>query len=454
MAITLRNTKGSALTHAELDANFTTFQADSGSSRVGFLQDGTGAVARTVQAKDREDVSITDFDGVDSTGTTDSSSGIQACLTAHAGKRIRIPSGTFLASGLTVPADTLLYGDGAASILKKNANGDVLSLGTHAIVESFKIDGEGATYTGRGILVNDSAATISDAWWRRFNTMIIEDTASYCVEFTGDSGGYLSEISGGIMTTYNSAVAAVKFPDVETNGNRRMIGVQTFGTRVAELAAADSTLIMGCEGICPSFTVDTKKARIIGNRFNSGAGITVSGVQSVFAHNVIGDTSFTLSADLISSIVSDNVFASGVTVTDNTVVSSANKLRLHRQFYTPTWSGGSPAIGNGTLEGSYVREGDRCKLRIRLIIGSTTTVGAGAWSFSVPYAAATNSVGQAFVQNASPVAFYPGIVTINSDAASIVAVIAGFTSTYMGSATPLTWDTGDRIDLEIEYTVK
>src|SRR4030066_1117144 len=61
MAFVLRTTKGSRLTHAELDANFSQLAASSGSSLVGFLQSGAGAVARTVQAKERDIVSVTDF---------------------------------------------------------------------------------------------------------------------------------------------------------------------------------------------------------------------------------------------------------------------------------------------------------------------------------------------------------------------------------------------------------
>ena len=49
MTITLRQTKGSRLTHAEADANITSFQASDGSSLVGFIQSGTGAVAELLQ---------------------------------------------------------------------------------------------------------------------------------------------------------------------------------------------------------------------------------------------------------------------------------------------------------------------------------------------------------------------------------------------------------------------
>lgn len=67
MPLTLRSTKGSRLTIAEMDANLTGLadgtlltglSASSGSSLVGHIAAGAGAVARTVQAKLRDVVSV------------------------------------------------------------------------------------------------------------------------------------------------------------------------------------------------------------------------------------------------------------------------------------------------------------------------------------------------------------------------------------------------------------
>jgi hypothetical protein len=53
--------------------------------------------------------------------------------------------------------------------------------------------------------------------------------------------------------------------------------------------------------------------------------------------------------------------------------------------YTPTWSGGSPAIGNGTLAGKYRRVGDSVEVEITLNSGTSTTWGDSTnWQFSIP----------------------------------------------------------------------
>lgn len=84
-----------------------------GSSLVGFKQSGTGSATRTLEARAKEEVFITDFTDVDPTGTTDSTAGIQAALNAHAGKLIKAPAGVYLFdSTLLFPSNTHIVGDG------------------------------------------------------------------------------------------------------------------------------------------------------------------------------------------------------------------------------------------------------------------------------------------------------------------------------------------------------
>lgn len=433
--------------------------ASSGASMVGYLPAGAGSAASTVQAKLRQKWNANDFTGVDSTGTTDSTSGLQAALNAAAGGSLEITPGTYLCEGLTVPDGTNIVGHGAGSILKKNANGDVIaSLGTHAILSNFAIDGDGANFIGRGIVIEDTSATVTTAWWRYLNNMTIYDTESYCVEFVGAISGYLSQIIGGTMTVTDDAVPAVKFPGTakETNGNRRMIGVMTFSTQIVDLAGSDNSCIMGCEGNSPLWSDNTAKARVIGNRIPLGDGIILNGTQGVFANNIMAETSMELAANLFNTTIIGNMFPSGHTLTDNTVESAGNDIEVPRQFYTPvvTVGGAGFTIGDGTLEGTYRVRGDRCMVHIKLVIGSTTVLGTGAWSFSVPKKARRNAVGQIYIEDASPVAVYPGVAMIAVEATTVRCVVAGFTSAYAGSATPIAWAVGDKMDIEIEYTVK
>jgi hypothetical protein len=89
-----------------------TLAASDGSSLVGFIQAGTGAVATTVQTKLRESVSVLDF-GADPTGASDSATAFTTALTAAiaANKTLCIPSGTYLIGSTISPTYVSGTGD-------------------------------------------------------------------------------------------------------------------------------------------------------------------------------------------------------------------------------------------------------------------------------------------------------------------------------------------------------
>lgn len=120
-------------TWATDQASFVAFNADatlrdalalaSGSSLVGFLQTGAGAISRTIESKMRDVVSVKDFGAVDD-GVTDNLAAMQA---AHnTGKAVYYPgSGTYACSGkITFSGRFGILGDGAniTKILFNGAN--------------------------------------------------------------------------------------------------------------------------------------------------------------------------------------------------------------------------------------------------------------------------------------------------------------------------------------------
>lgn len=80
----------------------------------GFLQPLTGAGERTFRAKVKEFIHATDFTGVDPTGATDSTTGLQAAITAaeDANKGLLLGDGTFKHTGLTLHGGKVIHIEG------------------------------------------------------------------------------------------------------------------------------------------------------------------------------------------------------------------------------------------------------------------------------------------------------------------------------------------------------
>lgn len=96
--------------------------ASSGSSKVGFLQSGSGALLRTAQDKMRDTVSVKDF--YNPSDPDDTLSFTRALAT---GKKVYAPagqgsdSGKYLVDVVTLPANTFIFGDGPSTILRQKS---------------------------------------------------------------------------------------------------------------------------------------------------------------------------------------------------------------------------------------------------------------------------------------------------------------------------------------------
>lgn len=121
--------------------------SSTGASLVGFLQSGVGAVARTVQAKLSETVSVKDFGAVGDGVTDDSAAFIAAlaasdCVTGVSGDTY------FIDNTVTVVSDKQLIANGAAI---KGASGETAFLvtGDNVLVDGWLVDANGGLYTFR-----------------------------------------------------------------------------------------------------------------------------------------------------------------------------------------------------------------------------------------------------------------------------------------------------------------
>lgn len=113
--------------------------ASSGSSLIGHLPAGMGAVSTTVQAKLRESVSVLDF-GADPTGVADSVAAIQAAINYASAnnKSVHIPDGVFLLDALTFIDPTGVYatrGKNIFGLLFAKSNVTIFGNGKNSVLK-------------------------------------------------------------------------------------------------------------------------------------------------------------------------------------------------------------------------------------------------------------------------------------------------------------------------------
>jgi hypothetical protein len=133
----------------------------------------------------------------------------------------------------------------------------------------------------------------------------------------------------------------------------------------------------------------------------AGTGISGGGTSGDVTITNSMATAIDAKGDLIVGTGADTfdrlpVGTNNLVVTSDSTTSTGLRYSQDWTAYTPTWtsSGTAPAIGNGTLQGSYLRVGKLVYGHIYWKAGSTTTYGTGLYFFSLPLAAYTFGVGQ------------------------------------------------------------
>lgn len=396
-------------------------------------------------------------------GTTDMAGPLANGLLVSASHPLQLQQETYLCgSALTVPAQGQVYGYGKNSVVKKGFNGDLFTMGAQAVLRDFYIDGDGGTRTGRGVVI--STGDLDEVSWRRLTRLSIINMASYCVEFTAAKAGYASMLEFCRMTTNDQVVEAVKLPDSEANnGNRFMIGCWTYGTPLIDMGGCDNMLLVGCEGAYPTMGTASKKVKMVGCRIvNNGPASrtnwTIQGTNHSITGCVSAVSTLTFNTSLFKSTFQGNSIASGTTYADTARgVIDGNLIDIQTTTYTPSWtatSGTAPAIGNGSIGGSWARIGERCAVDIKLTGGSTTTWGsAGYWNFSVPYTASRDTMGSCYIEDNSGVTTYVGVAMILSTT-SVVFVATNAASAYLTYNSPIAVPaTSDKVKIWIEYPI-
>jgi hypothetical protein len=442
--------------HVGASVKFTTATQTTGNatdaSVVSYTPPFTGSVTTNVEAKLAQTVSVIDF-GADSTGSANASVAFIAALAASSA--VYVPPGTYrFDAAVTVPANKKLFGGNRQSTtLLHNFNGNMFILSDGAALEGLTIDGNGATYTGQGVTCTGTNGK------QLIQDCSIIDFAAACIYF---------ESLAGSQSTVNN-VLAYQTNGTSGSGNFAIV-IQDTGSPVAQAVPRKFSQIES-NGFCSFFFGSTNNVYITSSflgdllytinsigvfisncRIANQAALTINGTTHIINGSdiapqiTLGTTVGSAAANTLT--LTGNVY-NNPPVVDN--FGTANIIEQQLSSYTCTLSaGGSPAsLGNGTLAASFARTGSATYVSIALTLGSTTSLGTGQISFSLPYQVrGANHVGT--VRMVAGGVNFTGVCTA-SFGNNTVALVRD-TSGAVTFNSPGVFTTGDVIQISIVYT--
>jgi len=184
-------------------------------------------------------------------------------------------------SGLVVEFACPYASTGA--FLTKGFNGDMISLGASAKLIGCRLVGNGANFTGRGIVISSGTNQI-------LVDPDIQGMEGPCLEFTVEGAGSRFKCLGGIMARQSTTAPAIVGPAVEaaTTGFRHFFATHGLGQPLIDFKAGNYFTMVACAG--GGFIFSPNSQRVLLTNCRVAAATTVLGNQHVFEGNAFGST--------------------------------------------------------------------------------------------------------------------------------------------------------------------
>lgn len=196
------------------------------------------------------------------------------------------------------------------------------------------------------------------------------------------TGGPIFQAAAAATTAVNARVSGDTNPRLTVGADGKL----TWGSGAG---AGDTTLYRsGADALA------TDDALTVAGLLTGSTGLTVNASA---VDNIVLKASTNATAQIMFRLRS-STNASLLTVDDNgqLVVNSLTELTPAAWInYTPVWTASTtnPTLGNGTLTGRYRQVGSVINFKMALTFGTTTNVGSGTYSFTLP--STTNATGDA-----------------------------------------------------------
>lgn len=285
----------------------------------GFIQSGTGAVARTQHSKNAEIVSVNDFGAVGDGVTDDSAAILDASVYAvSVGGKVIFPSDSYLIGtqiALTTAHNNLEWDLGKTTILKGFSGNLVTLAGTvrfHA--HGGVINGQQSSYTGKGFVFSGASH------YPRIDCFFLNFPDS-AIEF-GSDAGFRADCSGSQIRNDTTEVSAITCTGTDTTAMDRMFNNVSTNGKINLTGTLGTTVVGGFNtGV---FVDATASITLVGQcSMAASSAITFNGLNTTIVGCRIAN-SVTLAAAMTGEFIG-NVQTTG-TFTDSTVAGNCTVI--------------------------------------------------------------------------------------------------------------------------------
>lgn len=317
---------------------------------------------------------------------------------------------------------TGLVGDGMyLTILKKAFNGDCISShASGAHISDLDVEGHGAAYAGGGIVPLG------------YNTVIervrINGTKDSPIVFNAAVGtnlgsGTYSHINDCFLlpleprTTF---AARSNGADESIRPTCRSFSNISGGGALVDFSGMNYAVLRDSLGTNVKFDSNSAKIVMQGNRITATAGgkdITIYGKDHVISANlwtfaagktvIIDSTCTNILFSDSNPISSGSSYLGSPAITADVGDPYPNNVSTQLKAYNAGWHGSTsnPVLGNAVVAAFYRLDGRLCHVNLRIVVGTTTNVGAGTYAFDLPFKAQVASLGNALLKTSHGTAF-------------------------------------------------
>lgn len=393
--------------------------------------------------------------GATGDGSTNDYQAFVNATRAAAGKELFIPDppSAYALNGGTIslPARTTWQGSGKWSTkLLHSSSQDMVKLEDGAALIDLWLEGQGTLYTGAGIVMGDSGG-------QRVHRCRVVNFDDAAIKYPTLDSGSRSSVFDVEVSRVNADTGTGRYAIIMANGRkldavpRKFIHLETLGTCAIDFGSCCDVFVGDSFLGDLHFSCESRGVNLTGCRIANQLDLLVDGHNnSIVGCDVCPKITIAPGADNI--IIGPNSMNRPVIIDK-----SENPRNLISQMacvYNPSLSAksGTPTIGNGSLVGTYCRNGSTTTVTIELWKGSTMDFGEGPIMISLPHRRwSKNVISAGMAELVCAGVYYTATVRIDGDTNVLQLILppSGFVTSHYPD--PAGWAAGSTIRVCITY---